>query len=205
MREHGHGLPVLHPRRLQIRRARGPCTVWVGDLSLPFACASMLRYIFREEAIASVHLPLDDHGASRGYGVIDLDRVRVSPEDWRQFGSPFADPPQDLAIEFPDIRILDENSCSACQSTLLLFLKRYGDSIFEYFPADEEVTIGIGKGVPDVPPGTLCIGNCMRAHKDAGPYVPGCPPVGSEILKKLSGKTSVDTLDGRGETPGMEK
>ena len=40
-------------------------------------------------------------------------------------------------------------------------------------------------------------------HRDAGLYVPGCPPVGSEILKKISGKTSVDALDGRGETPGL--
>jgi len=113
---------------------------------------------------------------------------------------PFALPPSELSIDFPNVTILDKNSCSACQSTLLLFLKRYGDRLFDYFPTDRPVTIAIGKGHSEVPEGTLCIGNCMSRHHARGIFVSGCPPVGSEILHAISGKPEVDTKDGHSES-----
>jgi uncharacterized protein (DUF362 family) len=123
--------------------------------------------------------------AQRGYGVIEGERIRVHPRDWIDRSHAFAPAPVNLSIRFPGVRILDENSCSACQSTLLLFLKRYGEQLFEYFPEKKEIQIAIGKGHKDVPWGTLCIGNCARRHCDRGPFVSGCPPVASAILKVL--------------------
>ena len=125
-------------------------------------------------------------GAERGYGVIDVGRITVRPDNWEDFVSPFEPPPSDLAVEFPQITILDENSCSACQSTLFLFLRRYGEKIFEYFPPDTRPRIAIGKGHESLEPGTLCVGNCTAKHKKDGIFVPGCPPVASEILNALS-------------------
>ena len=143
-------------------------------------------------------------GAKRGYGVIDLDRITVTPGNWRDRASTFSPAPENLTIEFPGINILDKNSCSACQSTLLLFLKRYGNRIFDYFPLDSRVNIAIGKGHVEVPEGTLCIGNCTALHRDRGNFVPGCPPVGSEILHAISGKPSVDNMDGHIEIADLE-
>jgi hypothetical protein len=111
-----------------------------------------------------------------------LERIDVAPAEWRSWSNPFARPPQNLAIEFENVRILDCQSCSACQSTLLLFLKRYGDRLFDYFPEDQPLVIAIGKGHEDLPPGTLCIGNCTAKFKEGRPFVPGCPPVVIEIL-----------------------
>jgi len=135
--------------------------------------------------------------AARGYGVIDLDRITVTPENWRDWISPFVPPPTNLAIEFPNITVLDNNSCSACQSTLLLFLQSYQDRLFDYFPSGAPIHIAIGKGHKDLPEGTLCIGNCTANHKARGLFVPGCPPVSSAILSALSGKPAEDTADGR--------
>ena len=135
--------------------------------------------------------------AERGHGVIDLDRITVTPENWRDWISPFIPPPTNLAIEFPNITVLDNNSCSACQSTLLLFLKSYQDRLFDYFPPGAPIHIAIGKGHKDLPEGTLCIGNCTASHKARGLFVPGCPPVSSSILSALSGKPAVDSADGR--------
>lgn len=134
-------------------------------------------------------------GAERGCGVIDLNQITVFPEDWRIWSDPFCPPPQNLTLEFPNITILDRNSCSACQSTLLLFLKRYGHRIFDYFPKGTNIHFAIGKGHEHVPEGTFCIGNCTLRHKDSGVFIPGCPPVASQILTALSGKPSVDTED----------
>lgn len=125
-------------------------------------------------------------GAQRGHGVIDLDRLTVTPGHWAHWIVPFAQPPRNLQIEFPNIRVLDNNSCSACQSTLLLFLRRYQDRLFDYFPADRPISIAIGSGHTELPEGTLCIGNCTARHRGKGPFVPGCPPVGTEILAALS-------------------
>lgn len=124
-------------------------------------------------------------GAERGYGVVDLASIDVSPAGWEKWSVLFERAPRNLSIEFPRIRIHDRNSCSACQSTLLLFLRRYAETLFDYFPARERIDIAIGKSHADVPPGTLCIGVCTAAHKDQGLFVPGCPPVGSAILDAI--------------------
>jgi hypothetical protein len=141
-------------------------------------------------------------GAQRGYGIIHLDRLAVTPDDWRDFASPFAAPPVNLAIEFPNIAVLDQRSCSACQSTLLLFLMRYKDRIFDYFPSQSTLHIAIGKGHADLPEGTLLVGNCTAQHRDKGIFVPGCPPVGSQILAALSGKPTTEDTESRNVEEG---
>jgi len=131
-------------------------------------------------------------GAERQLGVIDLERLKITPEHWQDWASDFARPPQNLSIEFPNITVKDNNSCSACQSTLLLFLKDYADRIFDYLPQQDRLEIAIGKGHTELPEKTLCLGNCTAGFKNDNPYVAGCPPVASEILKKLTGRTTLD-------------
>jgi uncharacterized protein (DUF362 family) len=155
----------------------------------PFAADAVACQLMGTAAERIPHLRL---GAERGYGIIDLSRLRVTPEGWRDFASPFAPPPANLAIEFPNITILDNGSCSACQSTLLLFLKRYKERILDYFPGPGAAVIAIGKGHVELPQPTLLIGNCTAGHRDQGLFVPGCPPVGSQILAALSGQPPAD-------------
>ena len=121
-------------------------------------------------------------GSERGYGCIDLDTIRVTPGNWRDAAKPFELPPENLSIEFPGITILDEESCSACQSTLLLFLRRHGQELLGGKSGNKDVHIAIGKGHESVCMGTLCIGNCTAKFKEGRPFVAGCPPVASEIL-----------------------
>ncbi len=161
-----------------------------------FAADSVACELMGTSAEAIPHLRI---GADRGYGIIDLDRIAVQPTDWRKWRSPFDKPPTDISIGFPDFNILDENSCSACQSSLLLFLKGYGDRILEYFPKDKKVDVAIGKGHETVPFGTLCIGNCTVKQKKRGTYVKGCPPVGSEILRAITGFPTIDEKDANPE------
>jgi len=144
---------------------------------------------------AAERIPHLSIGAERGHGVIDLSRLSVAPVRWRDWISPFAQPPENLTIEFPNITVHDQQSCSACQSTLLLFLTRYKDRIFDYFPAQTTVQIAIGKGCRDLPPGALLIGNCTAHQRDKGIFVPGCPPVGSQILAALTGQPAADGVD----------
>lgn len=123
--------------------------------------------------------------AERGYGSIDPESYFVTNPEWKSLSQPFAPVPESLSMQFPNVKILDEQSCSACQSTVLLFMKRFGDQLSEYFPDNKKLTIAIGKGHTGVPPNTICIGNCTRRFRDAGIYVPGCPPVASNIMATL--------------------
>ncbi|MBN1766534.1 MAG: hypothetical protein JW860_14865, partial [Sedimentisphaerales bacterium] len=93
---------------------------------------------------------------------------------------PFVSPPANLAIEFPGVTILDKQSCSACQSTLMLFLQRYGEQLVQN--NDQKLNIAMGKGHKELPVDTLCIGNCTAKFKYHRPFISGCPPVASEIL-----------------------
>lgn len=136
-------------------------------------------------------------GSQRGYGETDINKITVAPSNWREWISPFKQPPENIALEFPNIKVHDKNSCSACQSTLLLLLKRYREKILDYFPDNIPVTFAIGKGNESIPLNTICIGNCTAMHRKDKLFIKGCPPVESEIMTKITGTTSVDFLDGR--------
>lgn len=140
-------------------------------------------------------------GAGRNYGVIDFQKMHITPDNWMDWAVSFKKPPANLSIEFPNITVHDSLSCSACQSTLLLFLRHYRKILFDYFPAP--VRIAIGRGHQQIKEGTLCIGNCTAALRKDGIFIPGCPPVSSQIIQAISGKRSVDVVDGRGR--GLEE
>jgi len=140
------------------------------------ACAIM--------GVSAADVPHLRMGAERGYGVIDLDSIGVYPRNWKDVQEPFAPPPEELSIEFAGFNVLDSRSCSACQSTLLMFLRTYGQYLRDSATDDNDIVIAIGKGHEQLPHGALCVGNCTIGHKDCGVFVSGCPPVSSEILKR---------------------
>ncbi len=132
--------------------------------------------------ISARNIPHLRIGADRGYGVIDIDQIDIHPDNWKDVRDPFAPPPDKLSIEFAGFNILDEQSCSACQSTLLMFLRKYAGQLRETIPDNQEITIAIGKGHKELPADTLCVGNCTAKHRNNCIFVSGCPPVASEIL-----------------------
>jgi uncharacterized protein (DUF362 family) len=158
-----------------------------------YAADAVACHLMGRNAAEIAHLR---EGAQRGLGVIELEGIDVEPADWESWVDPFEAAPQNLSVEFPGVRVLDEASCSACQSTLLLFLNRFGTELREYFPDGPPIHAAIGKGHEQVPAGTLCIGNCTRQHKAAGVYVAGCPPVGSAILATIKRKNAASAKDG---------
>lgn len=166
----------------------------------PFAADAVACRLMGTKAEGIPHLRI---GADRGYGVIELDRIIATPEHWQDWASPFAPPPDNLTIKFPGVTVLDDRSCSACQSTLLLFLARYHDRLFDYFPSQGRVHFAIGKGHTEVPEATVCIGNCTSALRSSRIFVPGCPPVASQILAAITDRPAIDHRDGH--TSGVDE
>jgi len=134
--------------------------------------------------LSADEIPYLRMAADRGYGIIDLDRINVFPENYKDAVNPFAPSPNTLTLEFPGFTILDKQSCSACQSTLLMFLKQHGQQLLDERKDDKNIVIAIGKGHIDLPEDTICVGNCTAKHKKGRKFVPGCPPVSSEILNE---------------------
>jgi uncharacterized protein (DUF362 family) len=125
--------------------------------------------------------------AERGLGEIRWRRISVEPKDFLKWETPFAPPPSQLSIPYPDVKVYDEGSCSACLSTLLVFLNDYHSRLTDYRFPDGKIHLAIGKNLKGCPQGTLLIGNCTSKIKRTGVFVQGCPPVASHIWETLSG------------------
>jgi hypothetical protein len=138
---------------------------------------------FNPEAIP--HLKLS---AEKGLGEVRWRRISVEPKDFLKWKIPFTPPPSRLSIPYPDVRVSDEGSCSACLSTLLVFLNDYHSQLTDYHLPDGKIHMAIGKNVNGCPRGTLLIGNCTSKMKRRGIFVQGCPPVASHIWETLSGE-----------------
>jgi uncharacterized protein (DUF362 family) len=123
--------------------------------------------------------------AERGLGEIQLQNISVEPQDYLKWEDPFDLPPSKFSIPFPDVVVYDEGSCSACLSTLLLFLQKYHQQLDDYRLADKKVHIGIGKYLDSCPERTILIGNCTSNIKNRGIFIKGCPPISSEIMRTL--------------------
>jgi len=112
---------------------------------------------------------------------------RIEPENYTEFISPYKRPPKSISVEYENVVVYDCESCSACLSTLMLFLRRFKDDMSQYLQSDGKFHIAIGKGVNNTMKGTVFVGNCTRKHKDKGIFVKGCPPVPTRIYEAIVG------------------
>ena len=116
---------------------------------------------------------------------IHVDDYNITPENYRHYISAYEKPPTKISVEFPGIEVQDVDSCSSCLSSLMLFLKRFGEDMSQYALCDGKFHIAIGKGVNKAMEGTVFVGNCTRNMQDKGIYVKGCPPVATRIYEAI--------------------
>jgi uncharacterized protein (DUF362 family) len=143
--------------------------------------------------------------AKKGLGEIQREKISVEPPDWMKWETPFDPPPLKLSIPFRDIVVHDEGSCSACLSTLLVFLQNYYSQLTDYRLADRKIHVGIGKYLKACPKGTIFIGNCTSKMKAMGIFIQGCPPVASDIFEALEGKEDVERDGGLSHLMGVSR
>ncbi len=131
-------------------------------------------------------IPILRISSERGLGEIRTDMLDTEPADLSQFIFPFERAPFSINIKYDGIFVYDKGACSACLSTVLLFLQRYEQEVREIFGNDDEIHIYIGDTNDVVEhENNILIGRCTRKDREKGIYVPGCPPVASYILEKI--------------------
>ncbi len=158
--------------------------VLVGDNALSADAVASRLMGFAPETIPHLRLC-----AETGLGEIQLQKISIEPQDYLKWGDSFEPPPTRISIPFPDAVVYDEGACSACLSTLLVFLQGHHSQLNRFYLKDGKVHIGVGKNLKTCPKGTILIGNCTTRMKRRGIFVQGCPPVSSQIMKTLSRKT----------------
>lgn len=124
-----------------------------------------------------------------GYS-IDPEKYDVFPKNFKNHIKKYKKPPKEISIEYPDVVLCDKESCSACLSTVMFFLKRFKADMSQYLLDDTKLHLAIGKGISedDIKNGTILIGNCTRNVMNKGIFIPGCPPVPTRIYKAIVGK-----------------
>jgi hypothetical protein len=117
-------------------------------------------------------------------------QYEVSPGDFSIHAVQFRDPPTDISLHYPDVVLYDQESCSACLSTVMLFLKRFKGDLEAYKSEDGKLRLAIGKGIrrEDIEKGTILIGNCVKINDDGFINIKGCPPVATRIYKAITGE-----------------
>jgi len=123
--------------------------------------------------------------AERGLGTSDADSIQVIPENYLDYMTEFKPAPCSIDVEYEGIYVYDAGACSACLSTVVLFLRRYRDELVKLFGKEDiHIYIGDGNTVKDEK-STLLIGTCTSAHRGKGIFVQGCPPVASAIIEQI--------------------
>ena len=120
---------------------------------------------------------------------LKLEDYEIVPENFMDYKVIYETPPTDISIEYKDVVLHDKESCSACLSTVMLFLKRYKEDMSQYVCEDGCLHLAIGKGIDgkELKKGTIFIGNCAKNTDDKGHLVYGCPPVPTRIFKEVTG------------------
>ena len=123
-------------------------------------------------------------------GVSSINEIRTIPDNIKPFQTDFEIPPTEVKIEDKKINLIDVSSCSACLSSVFLFIKNNEPMIQNYFNEYGQLNLAIGKDVKDIPEGSVIVGNCAKHEKHKGLYIKGCPP--SQTIMKIEMQKMLD-------------
>jgi len=116
-------------------------------------------------------------------GVSSINDITTLPSDTGPYKTDFRTPPQDMKIENRMVNLFDIGSCSACLSSVFLFVSNNESLIHKYFNEYGQLNLAIGKNITDIPSGSFLIGNCADCQKHRGVFIKGCPPT-QTLLKQ---------------------
>lgn len=116
---------------------------------------------------------------------VDIYGYEIYPEHFKKHRTRFEPPLDKISFNYSDVKVHEGDACSACLSTLLLFLKRYHNKLRPCYLSYNKIHLCIGKGVQECPNGTIYVGKCAMENEGEGIVVEGCPPVPSQIIEEL--------------------
>jgi hypothetical protein len=114
--------------------------------------------------------------------VLNIDRASLE-----EFRSPFARAvPEDISRLFPCFEIIEGDACSACSATVMAFLKQKGRAYENREKGSLRIALGKNIDPDSIDECTILLGNCTADLRSRGRFLPGCPPVGSDIEREIA-------------------
>jgi uncharacterized protein (DUF362 family) len=155
--------------------------VLAGEDSIATDIAALFLMGFTEKELPHLALAMTKRKRT-GLTFEDLD---VDREAFLALRSPFKRAvPEDISAQFPEFTITSGETCSACDATMMAFLKTWGKS----YSGKDVPQIAMGKRIdPRRIHKERCIlvGNCTAKLREMGIFLEGCPPIPSDILKAI--------------------
>ena len=157
--------------------------------STNFVAADLIALGIAQPNWVAGHVPHLKLIAERGgdTGITSLDEIDTIPSDITPFITQIEGPPTSISIKYDNVVLHDIESCSACLSTVFLFLKENKEFIDKHFSKENPLSLGIGKGLMgiDLYEPTFLIGNCTANRRNDGFFIRGCTPVQSVIKTEI--------------------
>lgn len=107
------------------------------------------------------------------------------PEDLSAFETYLEPPPESVTIKYENVRLISEQACSACLSTVFNLIENNKELINAHFTKEKPLTLAIGKGLDpsNLYEEAFLIGNCTANVRTSGVFIKGCTPVESKIIQ----------------------
>ncbi len=138
------------------------------------------------------HVPHLDLISKKTSGATSINDINTIPADLGPFRTDLRLPPQDIKVEHPMVNLTDIGSCSACLSSVFLFVNNNKTLIHRYYNEYGQLNLAIGKNIEAVADRAFLVGNCTDCLKSEGVFVKGCPPTQTllkqTIEEKIQGK-----------------
>lgn len=136
----------------------------------------------RAEEIPHLSLAAAKRGRAPDFDHLDLDREGFTAHR-TQFKPAVA---EDISAQYPEFNLRPGETCSACEATVMAFLKYHGKK----YAGIKPIHIVMGKKAD--PKGIekercIILGNCAAKCRDMGIFLEGCPPIPSDLLRAADG------------------
>jgi hypothetical protein len=129
--------------------------------------------------------------AEAGLGTADLAQIEVRGEPITS-GKRFVSYHEAARSRFGAVTMIEKDTCTGCMGEILSPFLYLGKAGLADRLADLTVIMGTPDGVPPVAGSAVVVGQCARAYRDRGVYVPGCPPHGIAITDAICEALGID-------------
>jgi uncharacterized protein (DUF362 family) len=157
--------------------------------STDFLAADIVALALTQPAWSLDHVPHLKSIADRREpnGPYTISDINIQPSDITPFIVQLEAPPKSITIQYPNVTVIDKESCSACVATLFMFLKNNQEFINAHFTQDHPLNLVIGRGIraADLYEPAFLIGNCTACRQNDGIFIKGCAPVESVIRQAI--------------------
>ena len=167
------------------RASVGRIVAGADVVAVDTVCAAMMG--FDVEQILHVKL-----AGEAGLGIADLDQIELRGEALETASQKFVSYQEAIRKRFGMATVIEKKTCTGCMGEMIstfLYLDKAG---FADRLSDLKLVLGLVDELPEIRGTPVIVGQCPRAFRDRGVYVPGCPPHGTAITDGVCEALGID-------------